>query len=563
MSSAMDPSDPSYEQVVKILKLQKTATQNAFQRKGERPRDLPSRAECVKQFTMASLSVKMQGMQTGHMMMTTVIGTPYHPSTASLKDLKKVMIKDLTLETNHRGSYLLLRFICPAMRMSAVMNIVEDEAGTVMPFALYMQEPESFRTAASILKDKSTIILKEPYFKVGTNGQKWRIAGATVAKSADDWKKKGNDFVGKRIQELCNLLLRHRKKKFYTTTEPFLAYELKPAFDAALKDVSFILNPEVRSEKGLYRGALALYGLGKYKEALGVLQILVRKYPESAPGKHEFERTRLRVAEQESGIYDWKALYKATKLRPPRMDNATYKGPIEVRESKGRGRGLFITRAVKAGELLLCEKAFSYSFAAPPGEMADISKSMSQSSVLMDVPENRISRGTHADIIRDISNKLVLNPSLAASFENLFHGEYDGGGGILVDGTPVVDTFLVAKTIHQNCFGCPLTSRDAVYDPELARASNHKYTEQHQKGSGTTGIWILASYINHSCNPNCRRSFIGDLQIVRAARDMAANTEIMFPYIDGEEPGTLNKKLSKGWRFQCDCALCTDQTTPA
>jgi hypothetical protein len=55
--------------------------------------------------------------------------------------------------------------------MSAVMNIAEDEAGTVVPFALYMQEPETVRTAESILKDKGVIILKEPYFKVGTNGQ--------------------------------------------------------------------------------------------------------------------------------------------------------------------------------------------------------------------------------------------------------------------------------------------------------------------------------------------------------------------------------------------------------
>jgi len=69
-------------------------------------------------------------------MMTTVIGNSYAPSVAYFKDLKKAMLKDLTLETNHRGSYLVLRFVCPAMRMTAVMNVVEDEAGTVMPFAL-------------------------------------------------------------------------------------------------------------------------------------------------------------------------------------------------------------------------------------------------------------------------------------------------------------------------------------------------------------------------------------------------------------------------------------------
>ena len=115
------------------------------------------------------------------------------------------------------------------------------------------------------------------------------------------------------------------------------------SFDAALDDVSFISNPQDRSEKGLYRGALALYGLRRFKEALEILEILIRKYPESAPGKYELSRTRLRVAEQESGVYDFKTLYKAAKLRPPRMGNASCKGPVEVRESPGRGRGLFTT----------------------------------------------------------------------------------------------------------------------------------------------------------------------------------------------------------------------------
>jgi len=78
------------------------------------------------------------------------------------------------------------------------------------------------------------------------------------------------------------------------------------AFDAALEDASFIPNPQDISEKGLYRGALALYGLGSYKEAIEILQILIRKYPESTSGKFEFERATLRLAEQEQGIYNFK-----------------------------------------------------------------------------------------------------------------------------------------------------------------------------------------------------------------------------------------------------------------
>ena len=53
-------------------------------------------------------------------------------------------------------------------------------------------------------------------------------------------------------------------------------------------------------------------------------------------------------------------MYRAAKDTPPCLDNATFAGNVEVQASKGRGRGLFTTKDVIAGELLLCEKAFSY-----------------------------------------------------------------------------------------------------------------------------------------------------------------------------------------------------------
>jgi hypothetical protein len=57
------------------------------------------------------------------------------------------------------------------------------------------------------------------------------------------------------------------------------------------------------------------------------------------------------------------------KFPKPDMDRADFVGPIEVRPCKNpeHGRGVFSTRAVKAGELLLCEKAFCAAFARDGG----------------------------------------------------------------------------------------------------------------------------------------------------------------------------------------------------
>lgn len=214
------------------------------------------------------------------------------------------------------------------------------------------------------------------------------------------------------------------------------------AYDAALKDASFIQDIKNRSEKALYRGAQALCSLGRYKEAVEFLEVLVAKYPESDAGKLELERSRRKVTEEETGVYNFKTLYKAaSKLRPPRMDNATFRGPVQIMPSAGRGRGLFTNKAVKAGELLLCEKAFVYCFCPPPDEMEKASsKSMTYLSVLVDVPGNKVTIGTQADLIRDACNKLALNPSLASAFYDLYHGDIQGVRHVSIDGAPVVDT---------------------------------------------------------------------------------------------------------------------------
>lgn len=112
--------EPDYDLVAKVLAAQQQAARNAGKRRGERPRDLPSRNQIVNEFTMVSLSNRM----TSYMVMTTVIGEPYHPSTASLNTLKKMSIKDLKIEINHRGFYMLLRFLCPPMRMTAIMDVI-------------------------------------------------------------------------------------------------------------------------------------------------------------------------------------------------------------------------------------------------------------------------------------------------------------------------------------------------------------------------------------------------------------------------------------------------------
>jgi hypothetical protein len=73
------------------------------------------------------------------------------------------------------------------------------------------------------------------------------------------------------------------------------------------------------------------------------------------------------------------------------------------------------------------------------------------------------------------------------------------------------------------------------------------------------GIWPMASYINHSCYSNARRAFIGDMMMIRATRDLTANTEITFWYqMPVENEYDERQKKFRQWNFKCDCIMCLD-----
>lgn len=211
---------------IQHLNIQKATARNAELRKGERPSDIKPRVQVVNEYMMHASRMKMEGHST---ITTTTIGQPYYPSVVPFKNLQSINIRQLQLETQHRGFYILLRLICPPSRMQAVISIAEDEAGDAVIFSLYQQEPEVVRPADEILRENSVIIVKEPYFKVVGGGgygirvdhptdvvwladddesipQQWRSKAVTKAKSAEQCATEGNGLVGLGKYHEANIL---------------------------------------------------------------------------------------------------------------------------------------------------------------------------------------------------------------------------------------------------------------------------------------------------------------------------------------------------------------------
>jgi hypothetical protein len=120
------------------------------------------------------------------------------------------------------------------------------------------------------------------------------------------------------------------------------------------------------------------------------------------------------------------------------LDLATYIGPIEIKQTKSKGRGLFVTKAVKAGDLLFCEKAFSSAYAGE-GAVGE-NQGGSNITLLLNIETNRGFLGAQADLIKLIVQKLYRNPSTAPAFTTLYHGTYKGTTTPTIDTEPIVDT---------------------------------------------------------------------------------------------------------------------------
>ncbi|TEY48900.1 hypothetical protein BOTCAL_0290g00120 [Botryotinia calthae] len=563
-------------QYVQVLDQQRMALKAAMCRQGQHPKDMKSLLELIRGFMMHASLEKLYWplRQNSNQLHTSFVASTYAPSTTPLDKLKPIQIKDLRLETHHRGSYLLVRASTPPTRMTAIMAIVEDENEDGIQLQLYQQPDERVRPATSVIMKNDVFLVKEPYFKTTSDGgyglrvdhvsdityldahhnllpEKWKPTIIDISKTAGDWRQEGNDAMEKKQywEAIKNYTAALKCSPSVHLAEIIrlnsaLAYLRNGNLDAALTDTKCMVSLKDAPEKALYRAGQALYGLERFSECHDIFEHLCAKYPNNAAATTGLKRVSRRVKEQESGIYDFGSIYKElSATRPPHLDHATYVGPVVVKSSPGRGQGLFTTRAVKTGELLLCEKAFAHCYAG----VSEDSGVHAKTTLLINVHTNRMMVGTQGDLITAIVQKLWKNPSLIPKFHALHRGSYKLAEETEVDGKPVIDTFLVEQIMALNVFGCPLSSFEGQ-SMEPAEVDKHH----------SCGIWILASKINHSCLSNARRSFLGDLQLVRATSDIPANTEITYWYkLPTGESDEMQNGL-KHWGFQCKCIICTD-----
>ncbi|KAH8845485.1 hypothetical protein MCOR27_007106 [Pyricularia oryzae] len=571
--------DPNLERYLAMLKEQKVKLVEALAHKGKKPPDSlrRSRKTLKQEFTMAALSKSMRNFmgQRDHIR-ACFIGAAYPPCTLPLSTLVPIMIRDLRLETQHRGRVLIVRAFCHPTKLTSIQNAIEDELGDVDRLAIY-NLPQTVEPDA-VLPQGAVVAIKEPYYKRTADGGlfvrvdhpsdfvRLRPGSSIIPDSLATHKTKADPSVLE-LKEDGNTAFKNGK---FEAAIDLYSHALEIASDGdedvkrdlwrnrsaaylrlgrwelAISDAlaSMVQVSDADEEakdlniKALFRAGRAAYDMRDFEQAKRHFEAALALDKNHEETKLELSRTNKRLLEQESGLYDFSRMLRSVTLEHGLLDHASFLNRTKIAKTDNRGRGLFATVPLCEGDVIFVEKAF-FTVHRDAGDLA----------VLININTEVVSVGTHNLRLFGMIDKMTWNPSLAKRYYDLFDGGKFGDDKQpkVVDGKVAVDTFRVQSIAELNGFGCPrLRSRD-----------KERMNVQEGGPESSTGMWLHAAYANHTCIPNATRAFIGDMMIVRAARDIPAGAEIFMGYASLAEPfESRRSKFKTSYGFECDCEMC-------
>ncbi|KAF9623698.1 hypothetical protein IFM89_003843 [Coptis chinensis] len=218
---------------------------------------------------------------------------------------------------------------------------------------------------------------------------------------------------------------------------------------------------------------------------------------------------------------------------------AEYIGSVQIKKSEDCGRGLFATKNMEAGTVLLVTKAIATGRGILPEPDEDSSET-ARLVMWKDFVDKVFDASTKCSKTHRLISTLssgANEESLEVSDIRLFRPEAEGGFFMMEK--PEMDRILNILDVNS-------LTEDAISAKVLGKNGDYY----------GVGLWILASFINHSCSPNARRLHIGDHVLVHTSGDVKAGEEITFAYFDVLLPLKKRREMCKTWGFHCNCKRC-------
>lgn len=337
-----------------------------------------------------------------------------------------------------------------------------------------------------------------------------------------DWKKIGNlNFVLKKykvavlaytkgIEQGGNLIdLKSNRSACYLALSKH---------KLALDDAESVLNIDDKHVKCIYRKVTALFGMKLYEDAVSYLENIKL---ESIPQNDRqvivdlMTRGKLYVAQSENGDYPWCDLHITESKY---HDMADFTKTVVVKNSPMKGRGLFATKTIKPGELILASKALAY---------------------LEDMVPNANTGEQNSKLNQKLVQILEENPEKCQELYRLYAGPELGFLAIepgVTSSVEFVDKQRIELIARYNRFSSQETIDEMIKQ--------------------NAGLWITPSYLNHSCvGSNSSWFNIGDFMFVRAVHTISKDEEILICY---QPPNELlaHNTLRDMYDLICSCRLC-------
>jgi hypothetical protein len=204
-------------------------------------------------------------------------------------------------------------------------------------------------------------------------------------------------------------------------------------------------------------------------------------------------------------------------------DIAEFVGPVKLEKIPGKGRGLIAMEDLKKGDTVMCTKAL----ALFTKKQSNGCESSVTSFGIGDNDGDMMAsmKPGHEYVVGQIANMIMLDPQLGKSVNQLWARS---DLKYLEESDPAadkVDVKRINRIVQMNSFGTKYVN---IGD---------------KKGLSWSGLWLMPSYINHSCSEaNCALIRYGDIVQIVASRVIKAGEQLLISYVGPNDPYEWRKK---------------------
>jgi hypothetical protein len=171
-----------------------------------------------------------------------------------------------------------------------------------------------------------------------------------------------------------------------------------------------------------------------YDESKEHFEAALELNPRDSKYRKDLNRAKARIGERDEGLYDFASMGESLTEHHVNLDHADFIRNTMVAATEHKGRGLFATRFIPRGSLVICEKALCFP------NMSD-GRELPHGALFNYNTSTRTQGLGQGALFLQLIHKLYNNPILTSRFFELDSGDYirSGKEGELVDGVPIID----------------------------------------------------------------------------------------------------------------------------